>query len=87
MRDGPAARSDEKGEEFTMILKWISCSAALWVSLVVAQGATTLSSATSGGMMIDTRVISEKYIVTLGRYWPSQSVSYSGYAWNTQIAS
>ena len=70
-----------------MILKWISCSAALWVSLAAAHGATTLSSATSGTMVIDTRVNKEKVIVTFGRYWPTQAVRYSGYAWDTRFAS
>ena len=70
-----------------MIQKWISCCVVLWASLVAAQGSTTLSSATSGKMLIDTRLNNEKVVVTFGRYWPSQSVSYSGYAWDTRFAS
>ena len=68
-----------------MIQKWISCSIALWACLATAQGATALSSATSGKIVIDTRV--HKTVMTFGRYWPTQSVSYSGYAWDTRFAS
>ena len=53
----------------------------------MAQGAMALSSATSGKMVIDTRVNKEKVVVTFGRYWPSQSVCYSGCAWDTRFAS
>ena len=72
-------------KELTMIWKLISCSVALWVGLVTAQGATTLSSATSGKMMIDTRA--HKAVMTFGRYWPTQAVRYSGSAWDTRFAS
>ena len=69
----------------TMMRKWISYNAALLVSLMTAQGATTLSSATSGKMMIDTRA--HKVVMTFGRYyWPMQNVRYSGYAWDTRFA-
>lgn len=58
-------------KDFTMIRKWISCNIALLASLAMAQGAMALSSATSGKMVIDTRVNKEKVVVTFGRYWPS----------------
>ena len=74
-------------KELTMMRKWIGCGVALWTSLAAAHGATTLSSATSGTMVIDTRVNKEKVIVTFGRYWPTQAVRYSGYAWDTRFAS
>ena len=68
-----------------MMRKWIGCGVALWTSLVAAHGATTLSSATSGTMVIDTRA--HKAVLTFGRYWPTQAVRYSGSAWNTRFAS
>lgn len=74
-------------KELTMMRKWIGCGVALWTSLAAAHGATTLSSATSGTMAIDTRVNKEKAIVTFGRYWPTQAVRYSGSAWDTRFAS
>ena len=74
-------------KELTMMRKWIGCGVALWTSLAAAHGAMTLSSATSGTMVIDTRVNKEKVIVTFGRYWPTQAVRYSGYAWDTRFAS
>ena len=74
-------------KDFTMIRKWIGCGVALLASLAMAQGAMALSSATSGKMVIDTRVNKEKVVVTFGRYWPSQSVCYSGCAWDTRFAS
>ena len=67
-----------------MIQKWISCSVAFWTSLVAVQGAT-LSSATSGKTMIDTRA--HKAVMTFGRYGPTQNVCYSGCAWDTRFAS
>lgn len=73
-------------KDFTMIRKWIGCGVALLASLAMAQGAMALSSATSGQMVIDTRVNKEKVVVTFGRYWPSQSVCYSGSAWDTRFA-
>ena len=63
-----------------MIQKWISCSVAFWTSLVAVQSATTMSSATSGKTMIDTRA--HKAVMTFGRYGPTQNVRYSGYAWD-----
>lgn len=72
-------------KELTMMRKWIGCSVALWTSLVAVLGATPLSSATSGKMMIDTRA--HKAVMTFGRYWPTQAVRYSGYAWDTRFAS
>ena len=72
-------------KELTMMRKWIGCGVALLASLAMAQGATVVSSATSGKTMIDTRA--HKAIMTFGRYWPTQSVRYSGYAWDTRFAS
>ena len=71
-------------KELTMMRKWIGCGVALWTCLATAQAATTLSSATSGQMVIDTRA--HKAVMTFGRYWPSQSVCYSGSAWDTRFA-
>ena len=59
----------------------------LLVGLTVAQGMTVVSSATSGKMIVDTRVNQEKVIIPFGRYGPTQSVSYSGYAWDTRFTS
>ena len=42
-------------KDFTMIRNWIGCGVALWTSFAMAQGATLLSSATSGKMVVDTR--------------------------------
>ena len=70
-----------------MMWKWIGCSVALWTSLAAVLGATAVSSATSGKMVIDTRVNQEKVVVMFGRYWPTQNVRYSGYAWDTRFAS
>ena len=70
------------------IFSWTlwGCCCAVWASLATVQGVTPLSSATSGKMVIDTRVNKEKVVVTFGRYWPSQSVCYSGCAWDTRFA-
>ena len=42
-------------KELTMMREWIGCGVALWTCLATAQAATTLSSATSGKMVVDTR--------------------------------
>ena len=72
-------------KELTMMRKWIGCGVALLASLAAVQGATLLSSATSGKMVIDTRA--HKAVMTFGRYWPTQNVRYSGSAWDTRFAS
>ena len=69
----------------TMTWKWISCGVALWASLATVQGATVVSSSTSGKMVIDTRA--HEAVMTFGRYWPPQNVRYSGAAWDTRFAS
>ncbi len=73
-------------KELTMMWKWLGCGVALWTSLVAVQGTMVMSSSTSDKMIVDTRVNKGKAIVTFGRYWPTQSVSYSGSAWDTRFA-